>query len=111
MPDVLKNKSYRQYDHISRYSIFPYYYHTIDNKYIYGTTKYLNNETAYTMHKVVLNDTYDSLALQYYNNPTLYWIICSYNHVQDPFIPPKEGINLKIPVFSSISYNSNKVRG
>lgn len=104
MPDVLKNKQYRSYNRVSRYSNFPFYYHTLDKKYIYGTTKYLSDKTAYTMHTVKRNDTYDTLALQYYSNSTYYWIICSFNHIQDPFTPPKEGTKLKIPVFSSISY-------
>jgi hypothetical protein len=34
--DVLKNKRFEQYDYLSRYTNVPYYYHTIDQKDIYG---------------------------------------------------------------------------
>ena len=29
MPDVLKDKNYKQYENISRYASFPYYYHLV----------------------------------------------------------------------------------
>lgn len=103
--DVLKNKTYKQYNRLSRYSNFPYYYNTLDNKYVEGTTKYLDNTTLYKLVIVKDGDTYDSLALKYYNNPTYYWIICSYNHIQDPFKKPKPNTYIKIPSLSDISYD------
>lgn len=103
--NVLKNKSYKQYTKLSRYSPFPYYYHETDNKYIYGKTSYLKDTTIYTLYTVKRNDTFDSLALHFYNNPTLYWIICSFNHIQDPFMELKEGTKLKIPSISNIEFD------
>ena len=44
-----------------------WFYHIIDNKYIYGTTSNLKNNTPYVIHVVKQNDTFDSLALKYYN--------------------------------------------
>lgn len=102
--NVLANKQMRQYSMVSRYSGFPLYYHRLDDKYVYGTTAYLSDDTAYILHKVERNETYDILALQYYNNPTYYWIICSYNHIQDPYTRPKEGEYIKIPSISAIQY-------
>lgn len=103
--DVLTNKSYKDYARISRYSPFPYYYHTKDDKYIVGTTAYLKDTTVYTLYTVQRGDTLDSLALEFYNNPTLYWIICSFNRIQDPFIELKEGQKLKIPSISNIEFD------
>ena len=103
--DVLKNKSYKQYTKLSRYSPFPYYYHTLDKKYIYGKTAYLKDDTVYTTYTIQRNDTLDSLALKFYNNPTLYWIICSFNHIQDPYIELIEGEQLKIPSISNIEFD------
>ena len=103
--DVLKDKSYVKYNRLSRYLNFPYYYNTLDNKYVGGTTKYLADDTPYTLRKIGRDDTYDSLALEYYNNPTYYWIICSYNHIQDPFKKPTAGTYLRIPTISTISYD------
>jgi hypothetical protein len=70
--DVLKKKSYPDYTHTSRYNTIPYYYHSLDEKYIYGVAKNLNKENTYIVHKVTHTDTLDSLALLYYNNPTYY---------------------------------------
>lgn len=103
--EVLTNKSYKDYSKISRYSSFPYYYHTKDDKYIYGTTSYLKDTTVYTLYTVQRGDTFDSLALEFYNNPTLYWVICSFNRIQDPFSVLREGQLLKIPSLSTIEFD------
>ena len=102
--EILKNKSYKSFEYISRYSGCPYYYHTLDNKYITGTAKWLKDDTLFFEHIVKKNDTYDLLALRYYNNPTYYWIICSYNRITDPFTVPKVGTKLKIPLLSNIEF-------
>lgn len=103
--EKLINKSYKQYDKISRYSLVPYYYHTVDKKYISGRTAYLKDTTLYTLHTVKRGDTFDSLALEFYNNPTLYWIICSFNHIQDPYTPLVPGQFIKIPSISNIEFD------
>ena len=70
--DILIDKQYKSYDYISRYTSFPFYYNTEDKKYIYGTTSHLSGDVPYVIYKVKPYDTLDSIALQYYNNPTLY---------------------------------------
>lgn len=102
--DILTNKQYKNYDKLSRYSSFPFYFHKNLNKYVYGKTAYLNDQTVYTTHIIKRGDTLDSLALQYYNNPTLFWIICSFNRINDPFITLKEGDSIKIPTISNIEF-------
>ena len=103
--DVLKNKSYKQYPYISRYSGFPFYYNTLDKKYIYGITKQLSLDTPYVLHKVTQTDTLDSLSLQYYGRPDLYWVIADFNRIQDSYIKLSERYEtLKIPSISSIVY-------
>jgi len=102
--EVLKNKQYITYDNTSRYTHFPVYYHTIDNKYIGGMTAYLKDTTGYTTYTTQQFDTYDTIALRFYNTPTYYWIICSFNHIQDPYSPITPGTKLKIPTISSLSY-------
>jgi len=103
--DVLTDKVYKSYTKLSRYSPFPYYYHKLDDKYIYGTTAYLKDTTTYTTYKVSKGDTFDTLALEFYNNPTLYWVICSFNHIQDPFSELKEGQLIKIPSISTLEFD------
>lgn len=102
--DVLKDKQYRNYSYLSRYSSFPFYYNTEDKKYIYGTTSQLNQDITYILYKVKANDTLDSIALDYYNNPTFFWIIADFNQIQDPFIQLIEGTEIKIPTLSEISF-------
>ena len=103
--DKLINKSYRSFDYISRYSSFPYYYDTDFSRYVYGTTSYINQDIPYIVHIVTEKDTYDSIALKYYNNPTLYWVICDFNKIQDAFSAPKYGEKLLIPTLSNISFS------
>jgi len=104
MDGVLSNKKYKKYIGISRYSSFPIYYHNIDDKWVGGTTQYLKDDTQFNYYVTESGDTFDNLALAFYNNPTLYWVICSFNHFQDPFMNLQKGTVLKIPVLSSIQY-------
>lgn len=72
MPDVLKDKNYKQYENISRYASFPYYYHTEDGKYIYGITSQIDKNISFVSHKVEQKDTLDNLSLTYYGRPDYY---------------------------------------
>ncbi len=104
--DVLINKEIKNYHRISRYSLFPIYYHRLDEKYLHGITAHLQtSDTTYVNHKVALGDTLDTLALHYYNNPTYYWIIADFNRIQDPFEPLQQGDIIKVPTFSNIQYD------
>ena len=102
---ILINKRYKDYDRISRYSVFPIYYNRVDNKYIYGLTSNLKKEeTTYVVHKVQHGDTLDTLSLYYYNSPLYFWVIADYNNILDPFEELKEGTMLRIPTFNNIEY-------
>ena len=101
----LINKSYRQYDKISRYATFPYYYNVDADKYVYGTLAYLDTNVPYSVYVVKRGDTLDKLALYFYNNPTLYWVICSFNRIQDPYKALIEGTELKIPSLSNLKFD------
>lgn len=105
---VLIDKSYRNYNYFSRYASYPYYYNTIDKKYIYGTTSQLKDSTPYVAYTVKAGDTYDSISLEFYNNPTYYYLICDFNHIQDPLSTPVEGSILRIPSFSTVVYTSSR---
>ena len=101
---ILSNPITKQYNYVSRYSGLTSYYHSLDDKYIMEKPSWLDSNTPYVSHTVKRGDTYDKLALHYYNNPTLYWIILSYNHISDPFTEPKEGSTIQIPTFTSIEF-------
>lgn len=103
---TLTNKEYKSYDKVSRYQVFPTYFHNIDNKHIYGITSHLLTEnTKFVSHKVKRHDTLDSLALYYYNNPTYFWIIADFNRIRDPYQDLEIGRILKIPTFSNIAFD------
>lgn len=103
--DILTNKSYKQYTYTSRYSSFPYYYNTEDNKYIYGLTKHLGKDVTYVVHTIQDYDTLDLLANGYYGRPDLYWIIADFNNIKDPLINLQDNFEtLKIPTLNSIYY-------
>jgi nucleoid-associated protein YgaU len=103
--DTLKNKIYANFDYLSRYSSVPYYYDTLSGKEVFGIGTNLRNDTEYVTHKVKSNDTLNSLALKYYNNPTFWWIIAYFNDIQDAFKPLRNKyITLKIPSITSIEF-------
>ena len=103
--DTLKNKTYANFDYLNRYSSIPYYYDTLQNKQIYGIGTNLKNNTEYVTHKLKNNDTLNSLALKYYNDPTFWWIIAAFNDIQDPFRPLRDKYEtIKIPSISSIEF-------
>lgn len=103
--DLLKNKQKKTYDYISRYGSFPYYYHTIDQKFIYGLSSQLNTNTTFVLHNVTQQDSLDSLSYKYYGRPDLYWIIADFNRIQDPYVNLWNRYKtLKIPSISNIEY-------
>ena len=103
--DILKDKTYRQYSSLSRYTGFPFYFNTLDSKYIYSLTSNLKNETTYVNHKVKLTDTLNSLALYYYGRPDFYWVIADFNRIADPFITLFDKFtDIKIPSLSNLQF-------
>ena len=103
--DTLKNKNYESFDYLSRYTNVPYYYDTLNNKEVYGIGTNLKTRAEFVTHKVKSNDTLNSLALKYYNNPTFWWVIAYFNDVQDAFKPLRDKyVTLKIPSIANIEF-------
>lgn len=103
--DTLKNKLYANFDYLSRYTNIPYYYDTLQDKEIYGIGTNLKTDTEFVTHRVRSNDTLNSLALKYYNNPTFWWVIAAFNDIQDAFKPLRDKYEtLKIPSISSVEF-------
>lgn len=104
--DKLTNKQFATYDYTSRYVGVPYYFNTEDNREIYGLGKNLIKTTAWVAHKLTQTDTLDYLALKYYNNPTLWWVIAYFNDIQDPLADLQDRFSvLKIPSISGIQFD------
>ena len=103
--NVLKDKSSRTYFYTSRYATLPYYYNTLDKKYVYGISKNLNTNTDYVLHNLVDSDSLDSLALKYYGRPDLFWVIADFNNLNDPYIRLVDQMSsIKIPALSGIAW-------
>lgn len=95
--NILKEKTAKTSNYFSRYNGLFYYYNELDGKYQLSTKSWLKYNNDYITHSVEEGDTWDKLALKYYNNPTYYWIICDYNKIIDPFIEPEKDDILLIP--------------
>lgn len=107
--DRSKNKSFRQYDYISRYTKFPYYYQELDGKNFYGITQNIKKNISYTVHKLRDYDTLDLLALTYYGRPDFYWFIADYNDIKNPFIRLKDKFDsIRIPSLSEVSFGGER---
>lgn len=103
--DTLKNKNYSSFDYLSRYTTVPYYYDTLTARETPGIGTNLKNTSEFVTHKVRSNDTLNSLALKYYNNPTFWWVIAYFNDIQDSFKPLRDKyVTLKIPSIASIEF-------
>ena len=101
---TLVDQNYKNYDKLSRYSYLPYFYNKNTNKYNFVTGAWLDNTTPYQNYVIQKNDTLDTLSLRAYGSPLYYWIIASFNRINDPFQELKEGIVIKIPSKSTIVF-------
>lgn len=107
--DTLKNKTYGTFDYLTRYAGVPNYYYTLDERDYVGIGTPMSKDTPWVAHKVKLEDTLDSLALEYYNNPTYWWVIAEFNTIEDPFIALYGTYQtLKIPSINSIEFGAER---
>lgn len=104
---MLTDKQRKTYFYASRYQNTDYYYDTLDQKYWMGLSQWLRNDTPYIKYTVEQGDTYDSIALAMYNNPTYWWVITDFNRILDPFETPVKGTVIKVPIFSNIEFKEN----
>lgn len=103
--DTLRNKNYESYDYLSRYTHVPYYFDEIKQREVYGIGSNVDKNSPYVSHKLTSEDTLHSLSLQYYNNPTYWWVIAYFNDIQDSFVHLiKHYTILKIPNIASITF-------
>lgn len=103
--DVLTNKSKKMYNYTSRYATLPFYYHTVDKRYVYGISNNLRDDTEYVVHMLKDIDSLDSLALKYYGRPDLYWVIADFNRISDPYTKLIDNYNfIYIPTLNSIRF-------
>lgn len=73
---------------------------TIIGRKVYATSRYplipLRNTDTYVATET--GDRFDSLANQFYGDPSLWWIIASANNIHDGSMGVDDGTVLRIPV-------------
>lgn len=107
--DKLTNKQYKSYNYRSRYSSTPYYYDKETRREIFGIGEAFNKNIPYVTYKVQQGDTLDSLALTYYDDSTMFWLISFMNNISDCFINLSEHFTyLKIPTVTSIEFKNER---
>lgn len=99
--DILTNKSTKSSNYFSRYNGRAFYYNKKTKKDQLATSSWLKHTNDYSTYIVKEKDTYDSIALEYYNNPTYYWIICDFNRILDPLKKPEVGTTLYLPTLGA----------
>ena len=103
--DITTNKTYKRYDYISRYEPYPYYYNTMDKRYFYGITSWLQTDNVpFVLHEAKIGESYDSIAFDHYGAPIFYWVILDFNRIRDPFEPLVPGTKLKLPAMNGLAF-------
>lgn len=107
--DILTNKKIESYDYNCRYAFTPYYLNTVDDREIYGIGTQISKDLPFVEYTIKQGDTLDELALQYYGNPTFWWVIAYFNDILDSFqdlieLPPK----LRIPSISKVQFGGDR---
>lgn len=95
--NILTNESTKTSEYYSRYNGIAQYYNKHDKKYQLALKSWLKKDFDSISYVVEKGDTFDYLALKFYNNPTYYWLICDANDIVNPFREPEEGDILLIP--------------
>jgi nucleoid-associated protein YgaU len=53
------------------------------------TINFSNNDLLpseyYTLYKIVEGDTWTNIAYKHYRNIKLWWLICKFNNIKNPF--------------------------
>ena len=103
--EILKDKKYKDYESLSRFTGFPTYYNTEDEKYVYGILSQMRTNVEYVEHKILERDTLESIAFKYYGRPDYYWIIGMFNNINDCFENLYDKYKtVKVPVISNIAF-------
>ena len=63
-----------------------------------------NNSNAEISYFVKGNDTWPLISFKNYNTMELWWLVCTYNNIQNPVIIPEAGTELKILKPQLVSY-------
>lgn len=51
----------------------------------------------FTIYEVKPKDTWTNLSFKFFNTYKLWWLLCKFNNVEDPFSELKQGDFIKVP--------------
>ena len=51
----------------------------------------------YSNYEVKPKDTWTNLSYKFFNTYKLWWLLCKFNNIEDPFTELKQGMIIKIP--------------
>ena len=77
-------------------------YQSASGEYFYNILNTINFKSdniadyTYEWYTVVLGDTYTYISYKHYNTINLWWLICSFNNIQNPTALPQPGESIKI---------------
>lgn len=107
--NILNDKIYTEYNYLCRYTSVPHYFNTVDGRRENGIGSNMKKQTDCFLYKVQKDDTLDRIALEYYNNPSFWWILAYYNNIQDPFIPLQDQCSqLLIPAITGVEFGNER---
>lgn len=65
------------------------------------TIRFRNIDTMlpkyYTIYEVKPKDTWTNLSFKFFNTYKLWWLLCKFNNIEDPFTELVEGMVIKVP--------------
>lgn len=78
-----------------------------DNRYYYNilqTVKFPSNlpKNYYSLYTTKINDTYPFISYKMYNTPNLWWVITTFNNIDNPVPILEPGTVLNIPIFEVV---------
>ena len=78
-----------------------------NNRYYYNilqTVKFPDNlpKSFYFTYQTKIGDTYPFISYKVYNTPNLWWVITTFNKIDNPIPLLDPGTNLNIPVFEVV---------
>jgi len=88
-----------------------------DNKYRYLMTRtlYINgsnvaNNDLYTNYNVQNNDHWTLISYKFYGLIDLWWLICKFNEIKNPYEIPVPGTMIKIPTEEFVGYILEQIK-
>lgn len=86
-----------------------YYYNLLKNLNFTNLDKMA--PAYYITYQVAEGDVWTNIAYKFYNDYTLWWLICKFNAIQDPTSFPVAGTYIKIPTTAVKDLVISQIKG